>query len=284
MVHGPECIEAQFSWQEVLDIWKNFLPPIRPSIMDQQVYEGCIKKIKDRQGSSVLILGVTPELRMLAIKYCCRVVAVDLHTVMIKAMNRLMDTFEFVTCNEVIVKGYWLAMPFRRGEYDLILSDCSLNSLTKAETRRLLMEVKRLLKEDGYICMRVMIYPDEWTERSILDIFVKHRTRHRKNSKKILEDLYPEILCSIEAYDPISQKSSIAKARKEWRRLHHHNEISRLEFEAFEDVLAKGEYSPTILKRSEIQELLNQHFKTIYVKNGESKSMHCSPIYCLKPR
>jgi len=284
MVHGIECIEAQFSWQEVLDMWKNFLPPIRPSKMDQKVYEGCIKKIKNRQDSSVLILGVTPELRRLAIKHCCRVVAVDLHTVMIKAMNRLMDNFELVTCNEVIVKGYWLVMPFRKGEYDFILSDCSLNSLTKAETQRLLMELKRLLKKDGYVCMRVIIYPNKKIKQGILDIFMEYRKGHQENRKKIFEDLYLKILCSIQAYDHISRKSSIAKARKEWRRLYRCNEISRREFEAFEDVLAKGDYSPTILKASELEELLNQHFKIACVKGVESKLMGYSSIYCLEPR
>lgn len=284
MVHGSECIEAQFSWREILEIWKNFLPPIRPSIMDQQVYEDYIKKIKPRQGSKVLILGVTPELRRLAFKHCCRVVAVDFHTVMIKAMNRLISDLEYAKYNEVIVKGYWLAMPFRRGEFDLILGDCSLNSLTKAETQSLLKELKRLLKKDGYMCMRVVIFPDKWKEQSILDIFKMNRRSHQKNSEKIFEDVYLQILCSLDVYDSISQKSSIAKARKEWRKLYRNNEISRQEFEAFESVLSKGDYSPIILKRSELEELLNRHFNIIDVKNGGSGTMGYSPIYCLKSK
>lgn len=283
MVHGLECIEAQFSWHEVSDMWERFLPPIRPSPMEQQVYEECIKEIADGQGSSILILGVTPELRKLAVKYRCSVVAVDLHTVMIRAMNHLMDDLELVKRDEDIVKGYWLLMPFKRGQYDLILSDCSLNSLTKGEARSLLMELKQLLKEDGYLCMRVMICPEGCTERNILDIFMEHRKGHEEG-REIFKDLYVRILCSVEAYEPISRKSSVTKARKKWRRLYRDGEISSREFEAFEKVLPKGEYSPTILKKSELEDLLMRHFELIHRRNAESELTRYSPIYFLKRR
>lgn len=284
MGHGSECIEVQFSWREVLQIWQKFLPPIRPSIKDQQVYEHYIKKIKPRQGSKVLILGVTPEVRKLALKHCCWVIAIDFHTVMIKAMNRLISDLEYSKSNEVIVKGDWLAMPFRREEFDLILSDCSLNSLTKTETKSLLKELKRLLKKDGYICMRIIIFPDKWKQQSILDILKMNRRKHQKNSEKIFEDLYLQILCSIDIYDSISRRSSISKARKEWRKLYSNNEISRQEFEAFESVLSKGNYSPVILRRSELEELLNRHFLINGIKKCGSKSIGFSPIYCLKSK
>lgn len=263
-------------------MWRNFPPPIRPSIADQQVYEECIKKIRPTQESNVLILGVTPELRKLANKHNCRVVAIDLHAVMIKAMNRLMSNFEGAMCNETVVKGYWLAMPFKKREFRLILSDCSMNSLTRVESHRLLEELNWLLKEDGYIFMRVMIRSKEWTEQSILDVFKKNRP-HPESSKKAFEEMYPQILCSIEAHDPISSRSSIAKARKEWRRLYHRNEISKREFEIFEDVLPKGDYSPTLLKRSELEELLNQHFKIVSIENSKSRFVEYYPIYYLKP-
>lgn len=284
MVHGSECIESQFSWQEVLDIWKNFLPPIRPSITDQKAYEVLIKRIEPRQQSCVLLLGVTPELRKLANKHHFRVVAVDLHTVMIKAMDHLMNDLQHTTCNEAIIKGYWLALPFRRGTFDLVMNDCSLNSLTKVESQSLLEEMKWLLKEGGYVFMRVMTCSNEWRGQSILDIIKKQRRRHQENNKEFFENSYLQILCSIEAYDPINSRSSINDARREWRRLYNNNEISRREFEVFENVLGKGEYSPTILQRSELEELLSQNFRVICKENGQSGSMKYCPIYCLKPR
>jgi len=282
MVHGSECIESQFSWQEVLDIWKNFLSPIRPSIKDQQVYEALVKEIELGQESCALILGVTPELRKLANKYRFRVVAVDLHTVMIKAMNRL-TSLEHATCNEAIVKGYWLSLPFAKRKFDLVLSDCSLNSLTKIESQRLLEEIKWLLEEDGHVIMRVMTCSKEWRGQSILDVIKKQRRRQLGNSE-LFENSYLQILCSSEAYDQITSQSSIIKARIEWRRLYCSNEISRREFEAFENVLGKGAYSPTVLERSELEELLKHHFKVISVEYGQSKSMKYCPIYCLKSR
>ena len=284
LVHGPNCIESQFSYEKVIDIWMKFLPPIRPSLENRQVYEDYIKKIKHKENPKVLILGVTPELRRLAIKHCCVVAAADLHTVMIKAMNHLIDKFGVDRHNEIIVKSNWLAMPFRNGSYDLILGDCSINNLTKKETETLLTESKRLLKKDGYICMRVMVCSDEDERRSILNIFTEHRKSLPENRKRAFRDLYLDILCSMEAYDPVSQKSCITKARKEWRRLYSDNKISRQEFEAFEDVLAEGEYCPTLLKRSDLEEILNQHFKINCISDFGSRFMGCSPIYCLEPR
>ena len=93
-----------------------------------------------------------------------------------------------------------------------------------------------------------------------------------------------KVFCSIEAYDPVSQKSSISKARKEWRRLYRSDKILKEEFEAFEDILAEGEYCPTLLKRSELERIFRQHFKIICIKHGSSRFLEYSPIYCLKPK
>jgi len=266
----------------VIDIWRKFPPPIRPSLDDQRVYEDCIKRIKGRKNPSVLILGVTPELRRLAIRYSCIVTAADIHTVMIKAMNYLMDNFGPVRHDEAVVKSNWLAMPFKRGSHDLIIGDCSINNLTRTETERLLIELKQLLKKDGYVCIRVMVRSDEGVQQKLLDIFTKYRKSLPENDVKIFRDLYLEILCSVEAYDCVCQKSSIAKARKEWRRLYRNAKISTQEFEAFEDFLAEGEYCPTLLKRSELEDILNQHYKIIWIKHDEARFIGCSPIYCLK--
>jgi ubiquinone/menaquinone biosynthesis C-methylase UbiE len=284
MVHDFECIENQFSWKEVLEIWKNFIPPIRPSIEEQEIYKEYIRKMKNRKKSNVLILGVTPELRKLVSEYFLNVIAIDFHTIMIKTMNQITKDLGYSNFNEVIIKGDWFSMPFRENKFDLILGDCSLNSIRNEEITEFFKELERLLKINGYICMRIMTIPDELKKFRILDIFKMNRMKNQKNSEKIFEDLYLHILCSIDAYDSNTRRSSISKARKEWRKLYSNNMITKQEFEAFESILSKGEYSPLILKRTELEDLINNHFNLVSIKNICSKSIDYSPIYCLKSK
>jgi ubiquinone/menaquinone biosynthesis C-methylase UbiE len=285
MIHGSNCIESQFSWTEVLEIWKKFIPPIRPSIKEQRIYEHYFDKIKNRRNVKVLILGVTPELRNLVSKSYCNCIVIDFHSVMIKAMNHIIKESRYNRGNkEFVIKGDWFCMPFQSHEFDLILGDCSLNSLRRNELGPLFEELGRLLKIDSYLCMRIVTIPNKLQRQRICDIFEMNRMKNQVISQNIFEDLYLQILFSVEAYNTNTKRSSISKARKEWRKLYFDNKIAKQEYEAFEGILSKGEYAPLILRRNELEDLFKNYFHIIHIKNKDSNGGGYSPIYCLKSK
>ena len=103
-------------WLNLAKKWQLVKPPIRPSKEDLKIYEKLLKKNKIR--NNILILGATPELRELALKYGKQIVVCDINLNMILAMTELM---RHKNKKEIWIKADWVSVPLKHNHFDAIL-------------------------------------------------------------------------------------------------------------------------------------------------------------------
>lgn len=218
--------------KQYVEYWK-IDKVFRPTPEVLEVYEDHVKMISGRDDPNVLILGVTPELRMLALNHGCRIVAVDFDMVVVNAMSDFMDYTKVDQRKEIILKCDWLTMPLEKHSYDLILADGSFNVLTNlTDHEKLLTKIYELLKPIGYVSIRIGFYPDNFTRTKIIDILKEHRIRDGNfmNVRKSPELIF-KMMFSLEAYDEKSSQMSYEKLLEELRRLFENQMITKNEFD-----------------------------------------------------
>jgi hypothetical protein len=138
--------------------WAAVTPPMRPSREELVRYEKAMLRAKPRDGATALILGATPELRSLVLKYHLATTGCDIDDNVWKALTSLRT----VEGEEDFIHGNWLNLPESR-QYDFILGDCSFNMLTWDEMQKLAAKVRALLKEDGVSIQRIQAAPESLT-------------------------------------------------------------------------------------------------------------------------
>lgn len=219
--------------RQLVKYWRESKALYRPPREALQIYEDHMAKISGRKDAGVLILGVTPELRMLALKNGCRVTAVDNNMIAIKAMDEFMDYTGLDRARETILKYNWLDMPMNKHEYDLALGDGSLTMLTNFEDlENLLARLRELLKPDGYFSTKVGVYPDDWIQTGILDILEKYRQRSKKSLPEFYgPELIFELMFSRDAYDEKNGQMSYAKLIRKLRTSFKEGSLSKSEFD-----------------------------------------------------
>lgn len=219
--------------RHLVKYWRESKALFRPPREALQIYEDHIARISSRKDASVLILGVTPELRMLALKNGCRVTAVDNNAIAIKAMDEFMDYTGLDRGREIILKCNWLDMPLEKHQVDLALGDGSLTMLRNFENlENLLARLRELLKPDGYFSTKVGVYPDDWTQTGILDILRKYKQRSKKSLPEFYgPELVFELMFSRDAYDEKNGQMSYTKLIRKLRTSFKEGSISKSEFD-----------------------------------------------------
>ena len=102
--------------------------------------------------SSVLLLGVTPEL----VDAFTELTAVDKSAEMIEAL------WQPSSATQIVREANWLEMEDSFGDHSAIVGDCSVNALQSAEEIEELMRVVRgRLLDNGVFACRVFERPDE---------------------------------------------------------------------------------------------------------------------------
>jgi SAM-dependent methyltransferase len=220
--------------KQFVGYWKDSSAHFRPTPESLKLYEDHIATISSRKDAQVLLLGVTPELRMLALKNGCRVTAVDYNAIAIQAMDEFMDYTSLDRSREEIVECNWLDMSFEDHSYDISLGDGSLNMLTNIENfEKILIILKNLLRPDGYFSTKVGIYPDTWTQKSILDIIEEYRAN--LPGKTIPEFFSPEfvfnLMFSLEAHDEKTSQMSYTNLIQTLKKSYEEEKMSKSEFE-----------------------------------------------------
>lgn len=143
------------TWNYLAKTWgKNVFPPASPCKDQLKIYEKIIKKITTKETNSrALILGSTPELRDLCLKYNLETTVCDINPDMIAAMSNLMKYRNHP--KEKTVQVDWLKMNFPAGSYNLIMGDLSFNQiLKKNDVERLFKKCARFLKSNGLLIIR----------------------------------------------------------------------------------------------------------------------------------
>jgi len=219
--------------RQLVKYWRESKAMYRPPREALQIYEDHMAMIRSRKDASVLILGVTPELRMLALKNGCRVTAVDNNTIAIKAMDEFMDYAGLDRGKETILKYNWLDMPMKKRQYDLVLGDGSLTMLTNFEDlENLLARLGELLKPDSYFSTKVGVYLDDWAQSGILDILEKYKQRSKKSLPEFFgPELVFELMFCRDSYNERNGQMSYAKLIQKLRTSFKAGRISKSEFD-----------------------------------------------------
>lgn len=130
----------------IVENWKNFKPPARPSRYDLAVFSKYIDlKVKEKgKNVKILILGSTPELRDLVsskglVAYVC-----DYKKENYKALASLKKVKgkEFLLCQD------WKNLKTSY-KFDMVLAEASLNMLEKRDFIKVLENMEKLMKDDG---------------------------------------------------------------------------------------------------------------------------------------
>lgn len=135
-------------WRDIQNVWHLLEAPLRPN---QEVVDAIVAAVGERL-SSVLLLGVTPELAS-AFEH---LTAVDKSPEMIGAL------WHPHTSTQIVRQANWLHMDDAFGSYSAAVGDCSINVLQSLEEMDTLMRiVNERLVDGGVYASRVFERPDE---------------------------------------------------------------------------------------------------------------------------
>ena len=125
-------------------------------------YEKLFKKaIGKNRFPIVLILGATPELRDLSVKYNSICIAVDVSQDMINNMNVVMKYRKHP--KNLSVAGDWLKLTemFKANTFDVVMGDGSLNNIPYKKQPKIIRDLSIILKKGGYFITRSHVYMPE---------------------------------------------------------------------------------------------------------------------------
>lgn len=135
-------------------------PPTAPSKAEQSLYRKYAKIASKNKIRNCLILGATPELRDIALENGFRTYSVDLSRKVINLFSKLMKHRNHK--NETVKVQNWLKLRFKDSFFSLVMADASFCNLsTRAENRKLMGIVKKVLIPGGYFVSRNIFCPDE---------------------------------------------------------------------------------------------------------------------------
>ncbi len=138
-----------------------------PDTSELAVYRAALTRALqgETQDKSVLILGMTPELRQLAAGLGCATVCVDIHPRSIALYRDWLAPEQ--RCRETVIQGDWLQLPrFLSQPFDAILGDGLFGNLLTLEAhRRLLDNMRQCLSPGGAVIQRNIFIPHDFDPR-----------------------------------------------------------------------------------------------------------------------
>src|SRR5262249_23614697 len=113
-------------WQEVARTYAGYTPPLRPSSNDLRRYEQLLADFiatGSIRSSTVLLLGVTPDVVGMKWPPATRLLAVDSSQSMIQALWPKDNDSARVVCAD------WRQLPFRKASFQAVMGDGVLNTV-----------------------------------------------------------------------------------------------------------------------------------------------------------
>jgi len=158
-------------WGKWSTYWKLLVECSRPSPNDLNSIGKIINKhISNTPNPVIVILGSTPEYRDLcmayALQYKARVICVELVKDMYLAMTDLL--FSHNNKEEVIFSN-WLEMDLPDNSADIVLGDLTEGNIAGEFKAKYLLEIKRILKNNGKYITRQTAYIDKVKANPIIN-------------------------------------------------------------------------------------------------------------------
>lgn len=252
-------IKKQQSWNEVVQKERKGYYASAPGIEDIEFFNSIFKKLV-KKGEKILVLGVTPYLREAGIENGCEVTAVDINMAMINKMN---DLIKYKNSeNEIIIKGDWMNLPIKDHYYDFILGDFSLNNIAPEDHQKILKEMQRLLKKEGYFIIRQRIHLPEaklYSYSEIADMFRKEKLCWR--DFKYFTTYYSKDLPKI--YNPKTKKYYWSRYFNLLKKAYDRGELTKEEFESIN--AEKMNIITIIYPKEEFEILFKKYFDIIEI-------------------
>ena len=134
---------------KVAKVYRYMPPPGPPSKSELKVYEKFVKPLKNKRGARVLVLGSTPGLRDLCLKYKMRHLCVDHY----KDNFYIAKTVLKYKGKENLLVSDWRKMKLK-DKYDLVLGDIAFPMVPYRDWDKLFSSLQKSLKDDGLIVHR----------------------------------------------------------------------------------------------------------------------------------
>lgn len=272
------------TWKQMAMVWKKYItPPPRPCPNQIKIWQKIIKQ-KAKEKPKVLILGATPEFRDICAKYHLETIVCDISQDMIKAMNEIT---KYKNPKEKKVICNWLEMKFKKGSFNLILSDASLNQiLAKNNLKKLLAKLKDLLKPNGYILLREVV---RLNSKPLIKGkgWIKWFEKYQK--KKISKTELYMYLKYLSDANPFPKSPSIvdwAPVFKKLTPLYQQAKVPKDFYLWCEKVFGSKQHKRLLIfLKKDLEKLLKQYFKLLPLKQCHDFSF-CKymPCYLGKPK
>ncbi|NOR84613.1 methyltransferase domain-containing protein [archaeon] len=195
-------------WKQIADMWgAYFTSPSRISKGEVDKYRLWLEQKKKDGAKTALVLGATPEIRDTLHDLDYKTTIIDINLEMILAMNSQLKT---KPTNETIIKSNWLENPIKSNFFDIIIGDAIFPNIPWDERNTLFLEIKRLLKTDGFFITRAFCIPKE-KQYNTLDEILNHfsnRDATYENALKL------ELELQILSYDSKTHTSTFKKPKE----------------------------------------------------------------------
>ncbi len=171
----------RLAWEHRTIIFDKIGPPGRPSSRDMANYYSIMRTVPHSQ--KVLVLGTTPELRLLAADFASQVTVADFSLGMFKKTSEMVP--ESVRQKEERVLTNWLDLRsvLQPHSFDVILGDLVFRQITSVRTSDFVDTVHALLKKEGLFVTRVNLRNPIWESQKTEDIILEGLRQYR--DKKI---------------------------------------------------------------------------------------------------
>lgn len=262
----------KLTWKTGLaGVWSKYMPPARPSKSELMIFEDYIKKAPDP--SRILILGATPELRDLVLKYKQVPISAELNPKNFQAFKGLMK----YQGKERFIQGDWLKLK-QRNDFDFVLGHASFNMLPFSDWDKLIRIIHRSLKSGGRLIQAINVRYSQDKFKNVLNIFRDYRKKRKKNPVyyEIMMDLVLAVCDAKRNYSDFEllgwKLSDLYKTKK----------ITREEYHGIVDVQVGRALKLTLPLKSKVDSLFKKHFPGVLIRYGKDPFSHNAPIYVLK--
>ncbi len=249
-----------------------------------EVYEEFFKTaIKNKRKTRTLVLGGTPELRDLALKYGSETIAVDISPKLLLSLTNIMEYKD--SDNNKFMIGDWLEMDkfLPKNSFDVILGDASITNVPFEKWDQLFDILARLLKKKGYIITRQLTYnPSKKLKQ--YDEIIKDFNKGRNTIFGLVLEFGFYTKLGKKSYDKKKKIFSWKTIAEELNTIK--NKLNKKSLADYENLIVHAKYHSSII--SSEKEFYKKLRKYFYIrKKGVIKKLiysHYVPIYLLKVR
>lgn len=155
---------VRFVWEKLAPNFNVIEPPGRPSMGDAQNYRSALQAVSNP--TKILVLGTTPEVRMVAADFTSHPLIADFSLPMIRATDIMLPR-DVVQKEEKILIN-WLDLPnhIEPHSCDAVLGDLVVRQIFAASSGTFLKSIHAILRKEGAFVTRMNVrnemYSKEW--------------------------------------------------------------------------------------------------------------------------